>query len=153
MSGLDNKDCPMARWPDGPGPTWRTLGTVDGFVVSFAWILSFAWVFKPCWFKNSKLACSVLFCVNSVRTDSRVSDTHELPERANTHKRVSKYRSWQVTLTIDSSILNLYTGVQMHRSTGLFCFILEHLLFRACTQTALQSFSQMSFVWKYYFIT
>ncbi len=31
-----------------------------------------------------------------------------------------------------------------------FSFILEHLLFRACAQTALQSFPQMSFVWQYY---
>ncbi len=34
----------------------------------------------------------------------------------------------------------------------IFCLILEHLLFRDYTQTALQSFPQMSFVWQYYVI-
>ncbi len=41
----------------------------------------------------------VLFCVNSASTDSRVSDTREPPERANTWS-MSNYPSWQVTLAI-----------------------------------------------------
>ncbi len=45
----------------------------------------------------------VLFCVNSASTDSRVSDTREPPERANTWS-MSNYPSWQVTL----AIINLY---------------------------------------------
>ncbi len=44
-----------------------------------------------------------LLCVNSASTDSRVSDTRELPERANTWS-MSNYPSWQVTL----AIINLY---------------------------------------------
>ncbi len=45
----------------------------------------------------------VLFCVNSTSTDSRVSDTREPPERANTWS-MSNYPSLQVTL----AIINLY---------------------------------------------
>ncbi len=34
----------------------------------------------------------------------------------------------------------------------ILCFISDYILFRACTQTAQQSYSQMPFVWKYYVI-
>ncbi len=94
------------------------------------------------------LRASVL-CEQRAHRQPRLWHARAAFEWANTYKSMSKYPSWQVTWTM----INLYWIYTLeYRCTDqpdIFCFILEHLLFRACTQTALQSFSQMSFVWQY----
>ncbi len=109
--GLTIKDCPMA---------WRTLGFVTYQIGPLQVVtklyhlhaflslvcLKIVSNWKACGRERQLLsvhARCVLFCVNSASTDSCVSDTRELPERANTWS-MSNYPSWQVTL----AIINLY---------------------------------------------